>query len=115
MDSSRFGPGRSSEEERPVITGQSDKEAWIAGLTDYVNSMKEICPDARHPPMEWLSAGFSMISLDQGQSAAATPAQSSLATVRRVVRDKVSQPMANMQRKLDVHTQRHTVNEFKSQ
>ena len=81
MDSSRFGPGRSSEEERPVLTGHLDKEAWIAGLTDYVNSMKEICADARHPPMEWLSAGFSMILLDQGQSATATPAQGSLAAV----------------------------------
>lgn len=58
MDSSRFGPGRYSEEERLVITGHSDKDAWIPGLTDYVNSMKGRFLDARHPPMEWLSAAF---------------------------------------------------------
>ena len=106
MDSSGLGTGRFLEDdERPVLTGSSDKEAWIAGLTDYVNSMTEICPDARHPPMEWLSASFSMISLDQGQSAAATPVQGSLAAVHDVVRDKVSLPMVDMQRRLDKHTQ----------
>ena len=75
MDHSRFGPGRPSEEDRPVITGHTDKEAWITGLVDYVNSMKEICPDAIHPLDDWLSKDFSMISLDQGQSAAATSTQ----------------------------------------
>ena len=65
MDNSRLEPGRPSEEDRPVITGHTDKEAWITGLVDYVNSMKEICLDAIHPPDDWLSKGFSMISLDQ--------------------------------------------------
>ena len=76
--------------------------------------MKEKCPDADHLPMEWLSASFSMISLDQVQSATATPAQGSLAAIRHVVRDKVSQPMADMQQRLDEHTQRHTANELNS-
>ena len=54
-----FGPGGfSEEEERPVLTGHLDKETWVAGLRDYVTTMKERYPDAEHPPMEWLSAGF---------------------------------------------------------
>ena len=77
--------------------------------------MKEICPDARHPPEDWLSAGFSIISLDQGQSAAATSAQQGgLAAVRHVVRDKVSLPMEDMRRRMDEHTRRHTANELHS-
>ena len=62
MDSSGFGTGSSlADEERPVLTGNLDKEAWIAGLQDYVNSMKERCMDTRHPSCEWFSAGLSMI------------------------------------------------------
>ena len=65
MDSSRFRTGSlSGEEERPVLTGHLDKETWIAGLKDYVTSMKERYPDADHPPVEWLTDGISMISLD---------------------------------------------------
>ena len=41
-----------------------------------------------------------------------TPKQGSSAAIRRVVRDKVSQPMSNMQRRLDVNTQRHTAQEL---
>ena len=96
MDVSGLATGKSSaDDERPVLTGQLDKKAWFDGLTDYVNSMKEICPDYRHPSMEWLSSGFSMISLDQGRTAAATPEQGGLAAVRLAVRDKVSQPLSD--------------------
>ena len=64
MDLCGFGSGKSlADDERPVLTGQSDKQAWIDGLTDYVNSMKEICLGVNHPSMEWLAVGFSIISL----------------------------------------------------
>ena len=43
--------------------------------------MKERCPNAYHPPIDWLTDGFSMISVDQGQSVTATPDQSGLTTV----------------------------------
>ena len=85
MDHKGFGPGGHSEKERPVVTGQLNKDAWIASLVDYVNIMQDRCPDARHPPQDWLSAGFSMLSVSQGQSAAATPEQSNLVAVRHVV------------------------------
>ena len=114
MDHSGFGPGGYSEKERPVVTGQLDKDAWITGLTDYVNSMKDRCPDARHPPSEWLSDGFLMPSLNQGQSATANPAQGSLAAVSHVVREEVSQSTADMQRRLDKNTQRNTAYELNS-
>ena len=74
MDHNRFGPGMLSMDKRPITAGHSDKDDWITGLVDYMNSMKERCPDAIHPPDDWLSKGFSIISLDQGQSAAARSA-----------------------------------------
>ena len=90
MDVRGFRSGKSSEDdEGPVLTGQLDKKAWFNGLTDYVNSMKEICPGANHPSMEWLAVGFSMISLDQGRTAAVTPEQGGLAAVRLAVRVEV--------------------------
>ena len=115
MASSRFGPGGSSSgHERPIITGYPDKETWVTELQNYVTTMKERYPDADHPPMEWLTASVSMISLDKGQSAAATPAQGGLAAVRDVMRDEVTQPIPDMQRRLDEHTRRHTANELNS-
>ena len=114
MDVCQFGTGKSSvDDERLVLTGQSDKKAWFDSLTDYVNSMKEICPNYNHhPSMEWLSFGFSMISLGQERTATATPKQGSSATIGRVVGDKVSQHMPNMQRRLDVNTRRHIAQEL---
>ena len=57
--SSRFGPGRSlADDERPIITGHSDKEAWVTELQNYVTTMKERYLDAEHPPVEWLSASL---------------------------------------------------------
>ena len=75
MSSSRFGPGRFLEDdERLILTGHSDKEAWVTELKDYVTTMKERYPDADHPPVEWLTARISIILLDQGQSVTATSA-----------------------------------------
>ena len=76
MDLSGFGSGKSSEDdERPILVGQSDKKAWITGLTDYVNSMKEICPEYSHSSIGWLSVGFSMTSLDQRRNVTAPPSK----------------------------------------
>ena len=66
IDLNRFGPGGPSGEERPITTGHVNREAWITGLVDYVNSMKQICPDVIYPPDDWLSQGFSMLSSDWG-------------------------------------------------
>ena len=115
MASSRFGPGGSSAGlERPIFTGYPDKETWVTELQHYVTTMKERYPDADHPPIEWLTARVSMILLDQGQSATVTPMQGGLAAIRDVVRDEVTQPITDMQRRLDEHTRRHTVNELNS-
>ena len=74
-----FGSGKSSEEdERPVLTGQSDKKAWITGLTDYVNSMKEICPGYSHSSIGWLLVDFSMTSMNQIRNITAPPSKTAL-------------------------------------
>ena len=78
MSSSRFGPGGSlAGDERPIITSHSDNEAFVTALQSYVTSMKERCPDAEHPPMDWLSNGSSIILLGQGQSVTVPPNESS--------------------------------------
>ena len=64
MDHNRLVPGGPSEE-RPITTGVVNREAWITGLLDYVNSMRAYCPDVTHPPEEWLAQGFSLFSSDQ--------------------------------------------------
>ena len=63
MDLNRFGPGGPSEE-RPVTMGHVNREAWITGLVDYVNSMKNYCPHVIHPLEDWLLQGFAMLSSD---------------------------------------------------
>ena len=75
--------------------------------------MKEICPNIIHPPDDWLSKGFSMISSDWGQSATATSVhQGDISAVRYVMRDKVTQPLKDMCKTLDKHTWRHAANEL---
>ena len=84
-------------------------EAWFTELQNYVTTMKERCPYvADHPPVEWLTHGVSMISLDHGQSVAPVPAQGGLAAVKSVVRAEYAIPISDMQRKLVEHTKRHT-------
>ena len=57
MSSSRFALGKFSEDnERLIITGHLDKEAWVTELQNYVTTMKERYSDADHPPVEWLTA-----------------------------------------------------------
>ena len=94
--------------------GHSDKEAWVREFENYVTTMRERIPDFRHPSMEWLSARFSMILLDQDQSAVAPLLQDDRIVVRDVVSDVVSRPIADMQKKLEEHTKRHSVNEVNS-
>ena len=58
MSSSRFGPGKFLEDdERLIITGHSDKEAWVTELQNYVTTMKERYQDADHSPVELLMLG----------------------------------------------------------
>ena len=103
MDHNGFGPGRFSVEDRPITGGQSTKKDWITGLCDYVNLMKERCPDDIHPPEDWLAQGFSEISLNQGQSAAASSTiqgdDTTIEELRRTLAD---------------HSHRHTAIELNS-
>ena len=65
-----------------------------------------------HRPMDWLSDGFSMIARTKDQLVTASPELSSLDAAKEVVRPKlqaVLQPLTNMQRRLDEHSNRHTV------
>ena len=118
MSNNRFGLGGSSkEEERPIISGHSDKEDFAKALTGYLTSMKESNPNVHHPPIDRLTKGFSMILTDQDQSVTASPEQCSLAAAKEVVRNKLQaflQPLADMQWRLDKHSSRHTVIEINS-
>ena len=76
--------------------------------------MRERYLDVAHPPVEWLSAGISTTFLDQDQSGPTPLVHSVHAALRDVVRDEVYKPISDMQRRLDEHTKRHTVNEVNS-
>ena len=117
MSNSRLGAIKSSlEEDRPILMGQSlsDKEAWVDSLKSYLTIMKERAPDINHPSLKWITQGFSMISLNQNQSATISLPPDVSVTVRDVVTDVVTQPIANMRKKLEEHTKRHSVNEVNS-
>ena len=73
--------------------------------------MKERCLNAVYPSMEWLSYGFSMISLDQGRTVTAPPKQGSIAVTGQVSRDVVSQPLSGIQRRLVALAHRNAVPE----
>merc|ERR1712041_5265 len=89
---------------RLILTGQTDSKGWINSLLDYVNSMKEHCPDDNHPNEEWLSTGFAMISLDQERTVTMPSKQGSLAVTGQGSGDSVSSQLPGMQRRLDVRT-----------
>ena len=89
---------------RLILTGQTDSKGWITGLLDYVNSMKECCPDDTHPDEEWMATGFAMISLNQERTVATPPKQGSLAVTGQGSGDLVSSQLSGMQRRLDVRT-----------
>ena len=101
MSLSGFGSGNSpADDGRPIINGQTDKQGWITGLQDYVNSMKERCLDDIHPTEDWLAYGFSMISLDQGRTVTAPLEQGGVAITGQVSGDIVSRPLSGMQGRL---------------
>ena len=62
IDHSGFGSCWFSEVDRPIMGSQSTKKDWITGLCDYVNLMRERCPDETHPPEDWLAQGLSLRS-----------------------------------------------------
>ena len=98
------------------LTGQglSDKEAWVREFNNYLTTMRERTPYINHPSMEWISNGFSMILLNQNQLAATSLPPGIPVTVRDMVADVVTQPIADMRKKLEEHTKRHSVNEVNS-
>ena len=51
--------------ERQILDGPSDKEDFVKTLLGYLTAMQEKCPDVKHPPMDWLTKGFSKLTLDQ--------------------------------------------------
>ena len=105
MSQSGLGPGSSrGDDGRPILTGRTDSKGWITGLLDYVNSMKEYCPDDTHPNEEWLATGFAMILLDQERTVTTPPKQGSLAVTGQGSGDSVSSQLSGMQRRLDVRT-----------
>ena len=105
MSQSGLGPGSSrGDDGRPILTGRTDSKGWITGLIDYVNSMKERCPDDTHPNEEWLATGFAMISLDQERMVTMPPKQGSPAVTGQGSGDSVSSQLSGMQRRLDVWT-----------
>ena len=77
--------------------------------------MRERTSDINHPSMEWISNGFSMISLNQNQSAATSLPPDVSVTVRDMVTGVVTQPITDMRKKLGEHTKRHSVNEVNYQ
>ena len=72
MSNPRLGHGKSSlENECPILMGQGllDKEAWVREFNNYLTAMRKN-PCINSPSIEWISNRFSMISLNQNQSAA---------------------------------------------
>ena len=68
--------------------------------------MQEKCPDVKHPPMDWLTKGFSKLALDQDQSVTTSPVLSSIDAVKEVIKRELQailQPLSAMQRRLDEH------------
>ena len=106
MDHNRFGSIGYSAEDRPVLTGHVDKEAWITGLVDYVNSMRAYCPGVTHPLEEGLTEGFSLFSSDQKPSAAAVSAHQGDSAM--------AQSLEDMHKTLDKHTRRNTAQELRA-
>ena len=48
-----------------VVTG----EAWLHSLTEYVNTMRQNCPNVSHPSDEYLTEGAKLYSSGQNPSA----------------------------------------------
>ena len=94
-------------EERPIISCHSDKEDFVKALSGYLTAMHEKYSDVCHPPMDWLTKGFSKLALDQDQSVTTSPVLSSIDAVKEVIKwelQAVSQPLSSMQRRLDEHS-----------
>ena len=85
-------------DKRPV-PGQPTVKDFVEELQRFLTEMQERCPDAKHPTMEWLEYGFSMIALSQHQSDTMSPEPVNLVeTVSQAVRHKM---LAQVQRSLE--------------
>merc|ERR1711873_60851 len=86
----------------------SEFEGWITGLSDYVNTMRELYPDEDHPGTDWLAKGIAMISLGQGREGATESLQgvSGIGGQVPAVGEASASPrsLSAMQRNLDVAT-----------
>ena len=109
MSQSGLGSGSSLEDDKwpKIFYGQFDSEGWVAGLCDYVTSMKDRFPAEDHPSEDWLSQGFEMILLDQGRMVASTPKQGTSSVSGQKSEgpaSAASSQLSAMQRNLDVTT-----------
>ena len=104
MDHNGLVPSGPSD--RQITMDMVNREAWITGLVDYVNSMRTYCPDVTHPPEDWLSQGFSMLSSDHRQLAAALSTHQGDSAM--------AQSLKEMRRTLDKHTRRNTASELRA-
>ena len=106
------------EHDERVVSGQPTREDFVNALKGYLTTMQERCPNVTHPNMEFLTNGFSLITLSSSPSVTTPSEQATLEdTVRDVVRHKmqaVSQPLAQVQNRLEKHSSPHTVIEINS-
>ena len=81
-------------------------------MKDYLTQMKLFNPDKPHPSIEFLQTLLSKCSFAQDQSAV-TPSKSSLEdTIRLVVADACSQPLAKIQKTLSEHSKHNSIAEI---
>ena len=110
--------GRSmlDEHDERVVSGQPSKEDFVNALKGNLAAMQEKCPDVSHPDMDFLTNGFSLISLSQSPSVTTPPEPANLVdTVKEVVRHEmlaVLQPLVQVQKRLEEHSSHHTVIEL---
>ena len=101
-----------------LISSQPTREDFVNALEVYLTTMQERCPDVIHPNMEFLTNSFLLITLSSSLSVTKPPGQETLEdTLRDVVRYKmqaISQPLAQVQKRLGEHCSHHTVIEFNS-
>ena len=113
--------GRSilDEQDERVVSSQPSKEDFLAAVKGYLAAMQERCPDVSHPGMDFLTNGFSILNIAPSQTVT-TPLEPVLLeeTIRDVVRNEmlasISQPLAQVQKRLEKHSSFHTVIEINS-
>ena len=80
MSGNRFDSEKSALEER--FDDFSEMVTFVKTLKSYLTAMEEKFPDGSHPTMDWLTSGFSQLSLVQNRSVPAPPESSSTDAIR---------------------------------